>query len=64
MEVYLGIGENNGDFNIVELALSGLRKRLDENNIMLVQGQGYCEPAQFTFAGGAESEDINEFSVV
>ena len=29
---------------------------------MLVQGQqGYCEPAQFTFAGGAESEDINEF---
>lgn len=49
-------------FNIVELALSGLRKRLDENNIMLVQGQqGYCEPAQFTFAGGAESEDINEF---
>ncbi|WP_054403093.1 SMI1/KNR4 family protein [Paenibacillus solani] len=49
-------------FNIVELSLTGLRKRLDKNDSLLIQGQhGYCEPARFTFAAGAESGDIDDF---
>jgi SMI1 / KNR4 family (SUKH-1) len=50
-------------FNIIELTLNGLKKRLDIENTLLVQTEtGYSEPARFTFCQGVSDKEINDFS--
>ncbi|WP_340398511.1 SMI1/KNR4 family protein [Paenibacillus sp. FSL H8-0079] len=61
--------ESSEVFNIVELTLEGLKKRLDSNNSLLIQGStGYSEPAKFTFYPGSSNQEIDslfeEFNLV
>jgi len=49
-------------FNIVDLTLEGLKKRLDSENTLLVQAEtGYSEPAKFFFYPSASEDEISTF---
>jgi hypothetical protein len=50
-------------FNIVQLTLEGLKKRLDSESILLIQAEtGYSEPAKFNFNTGASENEIDGFA--
>lgn len=50
-------------YNIVELTLEGLKRRLDPQSNLVIQGhQGYCRPVTFTFEPGAVEKDIQAIS--
>lgn len=49
-------------FNIVDVTLEGLKKRLDSENALLIQAEtGYSEPAKFFFYPSASEDEINTF---
>src|SRR5690606_24066931 len=54
---------NREVFNIVDLTLQGLKKRLNSESTLFIQTEiGYCEPATFSFYPSATESEINSFT--